>query len=295
MKKEPEAYERKFDASPKVNENLKCNLLLIRESFKAFQKVPPYSTNISMEIFYKALGLYVYEEPMNATIKEIKNAQNKAIREASDIYAKFLDDMFSNKYFSSIQKGLMDAGLPERFIRKNRTARILVNTEFDALIYNCLTRNIEVKSKEIKLKLMEYYLQKNKEVCDLVMVIYKLINLILPNETQNLHTANEVIEKILENDLPKEVKNSSTYAKYLKNLADSVVSVEKEFPNFYALTQQMKQKKSAQSIMNETTKILEQLKGDIEISKADAESTSCQNMMNEIAKVMLKIQQSLTL
>ena len=45
------AYKRKLDVSPKVNENLKCNLLLIREAFRAFQHVPLYSTNVSMEIF----------------------------------------------------------------------------------------------------------------------------------------------------------------------------------------------------------------------------------------------------
>lgn len=287
------AYSPKFDAAPKVDENLKRNLLLIREAFKAFRYVPPYSANVSMDIFYKALGLYVYDEPEDASEKEIKNGQTKAIRKASDIYSKFFDDIPNNQYFDSMQKGLMDAGLPERFVRKNRTARMLVTTEIDILIDRYFLDENKKIVKDIQLELMQNYFKGNKEVCALVMVVYKLINLVLPNETQDLHAANEVLERVLENDLPKDVKNSSTYAEYITTLAKSVVKIEKEFPNFYALTQQMAQEKSSQRIMNETTKLLQQLQNNLEISKSDAESTSCQNMMNEIAKVMLKIQQAL--
>lgn len=127
----------------------------------------------------------------------------------------------------------------------------------------------------------------------LVLAVLKLVYLVLPNETQDLYNAHEVLEKVLENDLPEYVKDSSSYAQYITTLAKSVVSVEKEYPNFYALTQQMAQEKSSQSVMNETTKLLQQLQNNMEISKSDAESASCQNMMNEIAKVMLKIQQAL--
>lgn len=291
------AYERKFDASPKVDENLKRNLLLIREAFRAFQHVPTYSTNIGMEIFYKALGLYVYDEPENASDEEIKNGQAKALRKASDIYSKFIDGIPNNKYFGTIQKGLIDAGLPERFIKKDRTARMLVDMDIDIIVDRYFIEETKKGTTElakmIQWKLMEKYIKKDEEACSLVMVVYKLINLVIPNETQDLYTANEVLEKVLENNLPEDVKNSSTYARYITTLAKSVISVEEEFPNFYALTQQMRQEKTPQSIMDETTKILKQLQDAVEISKSDAESTSCQNMMNEIAKVMLKIQQVL--
>ena len=291
------AYKRKLDVSPKVNENLKCNLLLIREAFRAFQHVPLYSTTICMEIFYKALGLYIYDEPQNATANQIKQAQTKAIRKASDIYSKFIDGIPNNKYFGTIQKGLIDAGLPERFIRKDRTARMLVDTEIDILVDEYFIEETKKETTElakmIQWKLMEKYLKKDKEACNLVMVVYKLINLVIPNETQDLYAANEVLEKVLENNLPTKVKNSSTYARYINTLAQSVISVEEEFPNFYALTQQMRQEKTPQSIMDETTKILKQLQDAVEISKSDAESTSCQNMINEVTKVMLKIQQVL--
>lgn len=334
------AYAYKIDNSEQeVNDNLRSNLLLIRETFKMFCNCRPFSTeylknaweqttnvtdngitdttkqdsepvenldntnnknnmqtSITMTTFYKALGLYDCEVPENATEKEIKDAENKALRAASDIYSKIIDGIFLKSHYESIRKNLIDAGLPERYIKKTRTALLCTQNKIDDSIYKYFAapKKRSYDFSELKNNIYYEWSQGNQNICLLVIVVYRLVYLALPNETQDLHLANEALEKVLENDLPEYVKNSSSYAEYITTLAKSVVSIEEAFPNFYALTQQMKQEKTPQSIMNETTKALQQLQNDMKISRSDAESESCQNMMNEIAKLMLKIQQALT-
>lgn len=358
------AYERKFDAEPKIDENLKRNLLLIRETFNLLCETIPFSvidlkeiwqedselyeqTNeqdrqpflkidddwnqthdtiscLGMTVFYKALGIYdvdsvtAFTEEINENLKnqlekvtnenerknleqkaekEIKDIKNKELKKASDIYSKIIGGESLDRHYKCIKERLMDAGLPERYIKKSRTVLICAGNEIEASVNTYFNKEERTKkieaSKKLRQIIRDAWSTRNPKICMLVLVVYKLVYLVFPNKTQDLYTANEVLEKVLENNLPEDVKNSSTYARYITTLAKSVISVEEEFPNFYALTQQMRQEKTPQSIMDETTKILKQLQDAVEISKSDAESTSCQNMMNEIAKVMLKIQQVL--
>lgn len=52
------AYERKFDAEPKIDENLKRNLLLIRETFNLLCETIPFSVIDLKEIWQEDSELY---------------------------------------------------------------------------------------------------------------------------------------------------------------------------------------------------------------------------------------------
>ena len=100
---------------------------------------------------------------------------------------------------------------------------------------------------------------------------------------------------MLVNDVsePTSFENSRDFADFITTLAETINTVEEDFPEFYAVAQQMKEDKSAQSIMNEISNNLKSLQSK-QLTMADVESDSCLNMVKNLTDIMLEIQNTIS-
>ena len=89
--------------------------------------------------------------------------------------------------------------------------------------------------------------------------------------------------------------DSTEFTNYLVQLADNVIAVEQEFPDFYNLIQQRKKKNSidisARSIMNEINLKLNELNK--QLTADDINSDTFIAMMKQITDTMLNVNNTL--
>ena len=122
----------------------------------------------------------------------------------------------------------------------------------------------------------------------LFLICYNMTSRSTDSVENDLDKAYEILSKLDDVDFSNENIKSRQFAKYVNKLAEKVKSIEEVFPEFYAVAQQMKEDKSAQSIMNEITNNLKSL-NDMMLTSADTKSNSCINMLKEISETMKNI------
>ena len=148
---------------------------------------------------------------------------------------------------------------------------------------------------EIDTLLFNEYINGDDELLLIITACVRLIQNHFKTDELVLWKTTEALKTFMrQNMLPDTLSaensfvNSKDFADFITTLAETVNTVEEEFPEFYAVAQQMKENKSAQSIMNEICNNLKAL-NDMDLTSSDANSDSCINMLKEISETMKNI------
>lgn len=260
------AYERKNDDKKIEQEenykNLRINLLIIREMLRVMCDV----NQISINLVYEYLGI------------------------SADQMTLFLtrgDGVKSNVLGRALHT-LMQAGIPKKFLKITRANRIKI-AEIKGYDEKCIDEDVSKNDKDlargfIYTKLHQYWQAGNPKIKNIVFGCYRIINEIAPNKQTALFVANEALTKFLKYDFVETDIQTNDFAEFMKTLA---LSVEK--------TETLTDNPIHPDIQNsmQTISILLSFITKQDISKADAQSEPCLNMISEMAKTMLLIQETL--
>lgn len=144
------------------------------------------------------------------------------------------------------------------------------------------------------------YFNGDPELLLIVTVCTRLIQNQVHTDELTLWKTTEALKDFMRQNMlvdnlaePTSFIDSKDFADFITTLAETVNAVEEEFPEFYAVVQQMKEDKSAQSIMNEITNNLKALHNK-KFTMDDVESDSCTNMMLKITELMMDIQNTIS-
>lgn len=253
--------------------NFRYNMLLLREAFRVLCK----NWSVPFNSFYKALN--VKDDTLTTLITT---------------------GFCSDKNYKKIYTALKPTVLSNKYYRDNKVKYLTISADIDDKICDYLDlccnppsekegkelwAKKEVLIKDIDANILSALLSKNKNVLILILTCRQLADTASPSAETELRKASELINIINRIDFSEKNMNSKAFEDFIIDLAKTINNIEGDFPEFYAVAQQLKQEKDSQSIMNEiTNKCNELLSKDI--SKADAYSPSCLNMMNSIADTM---------
>lgn len=263
--------------------NLKCNLLLLRETYRVLNSAP---SSYQFNTFYKALNLYDEDD------------SRKTAKRANDVLNKFWQSSILSKPTHALIADALDkTSLPQEYYRYSRAVRIRLNSKIDDALHKYFHKDIGKAQKEstrlfIDSSIYELIHSQDSEINRLVLACYELSVKTLPSNKSFMWRASETLDKILQCDFTDDDMDSGTFYDFITNVAKTVNKIEDSFPAFYAVAQQLKTEKNTQSIMNEITNSLNQLR-DIGIQKEDAQSASCLNLMGSIAETMTAVQKAL--
>lgn len=239
----------------------------------------------------------------------------------------------NSKYYKNMAFALIKFGLPEQYLTqkkiesfsiiKNKKAKIkhdnilfslsdLLYTYFSLTINeddnekNKKQQIAEVRAEKVNILnsiekfLYKEYINGNPELLLIVTVCTRLVQTFLQTDELTVWKTTEALkdfmrQNMLVNDVsePTSFENSRDFADFITTLAETINTVEEDFPEFYAVAQQMKEDKSAQSIMNEISNNLKSLQSK-QLTMADVESDSCLNMVKNLTDIMLEIQNTIS-
>lgn len=259
----------RHDAEQRIYEqqiySLQRNLLVIRETYNVI-----YGKKYGMKNFYEAVG---------CTADDFSNILNKK--------------QISQRLHKIISENLHSYGV------ENSSLRLINALEFE--LSDDMTDTLDVyfdeyadkTDKEWALRALrafiaKAYCEEDKYIAGLFLICYNIVSRSTDFVENDLDKAYEVLSELDDIDFSNENIKSRQFAKYVNKLAKEVTSIEEIFPEFYAVAQQMKEDKSAQSIMNEISNNLKSLNNMV-LTESDAKSDSCINMLKEISETMKNI------
>lgn len=331
--------------SPRYDEymhNLKANILLIRETFRAVCTQINPDFNIDMNVFYSAIGfqeyLYIYDDDSEDIKEEKKKKMNRAQKRSNDAFRNMLNakKMLRNENYLKLTQALINVGLPEEYICAEKITRfsftackknnIVLTDEnlknfnynaeslFDLYITEHEARKIadpdddpvpvsthrRIFTSALPQYILTNYYRGDKELSFIAVICFRLVLSVIKTDEQKLYKITEVLKSVslgdIFNGMTDEEKNKfikkQDFSSYVTQLANHVNTVEEIFPEFYAVAQQMKEDKSAQSIMNEISNNLKLLQSK-QITMTDVESDSCLNMVKNLTTIMSEIQDTI--
>lgn len=245
------------------------NLLVLRESYNVL-----YSQITGMDTFYKALG---------CNTDELTNCVTRYT--------------LSDKIHNKISDNLHFYGMEKRALLNEDALEFeLSNDMVDAMddyFDECSDKTKKEKAlRTLRAFILKAYSENDKYMAGVFTICYNIASQNLDDIEKDLAKAYDILDELDKTDFSKLNIKSRQFAKFINKLAETVNSVEKEFPEFYAVAQQMKEDKSAQSIMNEICNNLNSLKS-AHLTIADVESDSCTNMMLRITELMQDIQNTI--
>lgn len=241
------------------------NLLIIRETYTAI-----FSKKYGMKNFYDALGCTTDDFSNILTRNILSPRLHKII---SEKLHSFGVEKSSLRLVNALEFELPDkitASLDDYFKKETSKA------DKDWIL------------KDLRISIFDAYFEKHKYMAGLLLVCYNIASCSDDFVENSLDKAYEILNELDEIDFSQINVKSRQFAKYVNQLAKNLTSLEEVFPEFYALVQQMKEEKSAQSIMNEISNNLKSL-NDMMLTSADTKSDSCINMLKEISETMQNI------
>lgn len=278
--------------------NFRYNLLLIREAYRSI-----YFGMVSMS---KA-ATSISSDQKEPKAKPTMDAFYKAVGITSDEYSDFLiNGYISENKYNVLTSNLKECGLPKRYIgRTEKVNRVLIDKDLAFYMKEYITPPVKDTAKEkeyfallrqyredtlseIRLQINTLASHNPEKTALLMMTVYLISQKDSDSTEKDLQLAYEVLHKLVQATYTEQNLKSNAFAQYVTELAKSVNSIESEFPEFYAVAQQLKEEKTPQSLMNEIYKNLEQL-NKMEITANDAKSDACINMMEKISASMIKI------
>ena len=234
----------------------------------------------------------------------------------------------NSKYYKNMVYSLLKLGMPAEYLctkkitsfkliqdRKNKINYNGFSESLSELLYQYFVLNINEdtnifdKKKEaqkiraekiailnaIEKFLFKEYMNGNPELLLIVTVCTRLVQTFLQTDELTVWKTTEALKDFMRQNMlvddvsePTSFINSRDFADFITTLAETVNTVEEDFPEFYAVAQQMKEDKSAQSIMNEISNNLKSLNNMV-LTSSDAKSDSCINMLKEISETMKNI------
>lgn len=247
-------------------EPLQRNLLFIRECYNVI-----YGKKYGMENFYDSVG---------CTADDYSNILTKKL--------------LSTKNHKIISENLHSFGVEKSALRMANALEF----EWSSDIADCMDiyfapdsdkSDKEWALKTLKAFILKSYYEENKYMAGILAICYNLASRSGDIIENNLDAAYDVLSALDDVDFSEKNIKSRQFAKFITGLAKTVNTVEEIFPEFYAVAQQMKEDKSAQSIMNEISNNLKLLQSK-QITMTDVESDSCLNMVKNLTTIMSEIQ-----
>lgn len=260
------AYNRKDSSKSKEqddnNKNLRINFLIIREMLRVLCEV----NHISINLIYDYLGI------------------------SPDQMSLFLTrgDGVKANVLGRVSYTLIQAGIPKKFFKTSRPVRIRIpdiNKDADTYISEDSSKtDKDLAISYIRLTLEEHWKKGHPDIQNILFPCYRIINEVAPNKQTALFVANEALAKLLKFNFEKTDIQTNDFADFMKTFASSVEKIE--------TVADKRIHHNAQNIMNTVSILLSFITAQ-DISKADAQSEVCLNMMQEISKTMLMIQETL--
>lgn len=310
-------------------DNLKDNILIIRDTFKAVFTTSSIGIDSSMNVFYSATGFQEYIPIYDSDSKsevEIKKSKITILnKQANDSFRNMLNSkkITSNENYIKLATALVNAGLPEEYICEAEIKRFDILKcnkaptkiqEYDRSIselvdcyFNRGGANAFMTPKEVSQvlpnRLLLDFLAGDKDLLLIVTVCLKLLTSFVKTNEHVLWQTSEALKSVIHENVlthgTKEEKDvlfdSTEFTNYLVHLADNVIAVEQEFPDFYNLIQQRKQENSveisARSIMNEITIKLNKLNELMTANDVTSDTFLC--MVNTFTDTMLNVNRTI--
>ncbi len=310
-------------------ENLKRNILIIRDTFKAVFTTSVIGIDSSMNVFYSATGLSEYipiYDSDSASEEESKKRKIATLnRQANDTFRNMLNakKITSNEHYIKLTTALVNAGLPEDYICTSEIKRfnILKNGKVPTKIENInysvadlvetyfakIGTDTPLGKKDVSdvlpNRLLLDFLAGDKDLLLIVTVCLRLLTSFVKTDEHVLWKTAEALKSVIHgNELfngTKEEKDilfdSTEFANYIEQLADNVITVEQEFPDFYSFIQQRKARNkteiSTRSMMAEISLKLDKLNQTLTVD--DINSDTFLHLMNTLADTMLNINETL--
>lgn len=238
----------------------------------------------------------------------------------------------NSKFYKNMAFALIKFGLPTEYLTqkkienfsiiKNKKVKIKHDNilySLSDLLYNYFSLTIneddnekkkkqqiaEVRAEKIRILnsiekfLYKEYLNGNPDLLLIVTVCTRLVQTFLQTDELTVWKTTEALKDFMRQNMlvddvskPTSFKDSRDFADFITTLAETVNTVEEDFPEFYAVAQQMKEDKSAQSIMNEISNNLKALQNK-QLTMIDVESDSCLNMVKNLTTIMSEIQDTI--
>lgn len=257
------------------NYNLRYNIYILRETFRVLFK----DSSTGFQKFYKSLN--VKDDTLTNFI--VNGTATEETRKRIDM-------------------ALTPTALNRKYFRLENVRKIPLPDDLDDAIEeyfeecyspsNSTKKDKEEYTQYVTSYIRFYLFTKNKVMLQLILTCFQLAEFEITANEFDIWEISDQLHKIYETDFSKVNRDSEGLATFLTELAKSVNTVEKEFPEFYVFAQQLKTGKSVQTMMNEISCKLNAL-SNMEISKDDVQSIPCVNLMNEITQTMQKIHESI--
>lgn len=261
----------KADKHDKEIYNIRLNLLVIREAFYLFNQADKEAIS----------KFYTYLDTND------------------DIYGHAIrDNILTPENHSKIREKLLYCGIDERYLSYTRATALFDPDKTDIgqsfSLYDVASDRIERQRhvKNIRNKLFIYYLAGDPVAAMLFTACYVMKNNMHQNEERYLWLASETLQELLKQDFTEQHRKSRAFASFITDLSKTVIEIEKEFPEFYAVTQKMKEEKTAQDIINTISRNLSELSS-CNLSSTDIHSETFLEMFEKMTNVMIQIKNKL--
>lgn len=261
----------KADKHDKEIYNIRLNLLVIKEAFYLFNQADKEATSK----FYEYLDTN-------------DNIYGHAIR----------DNILTPENHSKIREKLLCCGIDERYLSYSRATALFDPDKTDIgqsfLLYDEANDKKERQKHVINIrkKLFDYYLAGDPVAAMLFAACYIMKNNIHQNEERYLWLASETLQELLKQDFTEQHRKSRAFASFITDLSKTVIEIEKEFPEFYAVTQKMKEEKTTQDIINIISRNLSELSLH-NLSFTDIHSEAFIEMFEKMTNIMIQIKEKL--
>lgn len=210
-----------------LNTTLKKNLLIIRELYSMFYS---QTKSNNKNLFNSVTSFYV------------------ALSTDSDTYTNMLTkNSISDNKLLLITQSLEDYGISPEYLLFDDTTELRINSEISTLADSYIngTANRNEISKCLREQLYMEFIQQNEIVSQLFIHLYSLSC----SMNDDICSSTEMLTN-LRNEYQKDNTGdyfSIHYAHYISLLAQHVKDIEQDFPDFYAVAQQLEKNKTVHS------------------------------------------------